>query len=207
MRDVSSAALPMVHSTTTTRPVRAANVESDVIVPILQALITALVAGLITAIVALFVNWSWLSPLIAFGAVLSLIWLLFLIQHRLSLSTRETVSMQEEPKPQSRTWDIQGEFYNPETGQMYRPTFPGRPRYLRGFAQNVLISDVSFSVRGARKSGLSDTEFEELRMLFFSNEWAEWRSPGQPRLGVELTPEGRQILDGIARSPLPRPEG
>lgn len=82
-----------------TQPARPASLESDVIVPLLQALATGFVIGASSAPVAYFLEWSWTTPLMIGGATVTITWLSLLGAHRKLLWLVETVSNIGDPEP------------------------------------------------------------------------------------------------------------
>jgi hypothetical protein len=193
-----------------TSPARPASTESDVVVPLLQSLITGVIVGLPAGtLITLVCRWPWWSaPAIAVGVIIPAVWL-----HRLSAHTRALWTVE---KIIQRDVDSDGNIGQPDVVELraeihdrrqdhhntiWRVTFPGDLRRLRRFAAAIEYGSVKFSERDALACGY--TRFEELRDLFILNGWAEWRDPQAHQQGVTLTPAGESIVEQITNTPLP----
>jgi len=84
-------------------------------------------------------------------------------------------------------------------------TLPGDPAAVYGFAQAV-ISGATFSERTATAAGLGQPEWFKLRDEFIDRNWAYWKNPNRPQVGIDLLRSGRAVLRSIAASPPPPPD-
>lgn len=181
-------------------PARAASVESDVLVPATQALITGAVSLIPGIALTIWLEMPWYSPFLIAGGVIALFWLYLLDAHRKLLWSVETII--------NRDIDGDGAKGNPKPARVevavkaHRHTelddLPGPVDALREFAQDVYSGRVTFSERGARKSGYGATAFKELRTTFINRGWATWNVPGEARQGVKLTAKGRAVMHGLS---------
>lgn len=208
---------------------RAQSKESEVWVPLLQSLVSGglLLAALLVeaGLFALLPFKAWLvssaAMLTIFGLVIFL-WFWFLRNNRPLLWQHESVfnaETQAEPADKQRqVWHVKGAYQQRNDGgyerwSLYDLPCPA-PAYMQQFAQAILVGDETFSERSANKYGFgikSDnadpgstrTVWEDFRDEFERRGWARWRHPGSPQQGIELTPEGEDIIQDIATGELP----
>lgn len=206
LRDVARS--PTFTEAHRTSPARPASTESDVVVPLLQSLITGVIVGLPAGtFVALVCQWPWWSaPAIAVGVIIPAVWLHRLGAHTRALWTVERVigrdldgDRQVGPLPVHLEATITDRRRGHST--VWRTQFPGEARFLRRFAAAVDAGTCTFSERDAVVCGY--TQFEALRDQFLLNGWADWRNQAEHRQGVELTEAGEQLLAQMAATPLP----
>ena len=182
-------------------PARAASVESDVLVPATQALITgtvSLIPGIALTIAA---QWPWYSPFLIAGGVIALFWLYLLDAHRKLLWSVETIINRDvdgdgatgKPEP-ART--VRVEVQRQKTTEI--DDLPGPADALADFAAGVLSHRYSFSERGAARAGYGATAFKQLRATFVARGWAQWRNPDAPQQGIDLRHTGAAILKQLA---------
>ena len=62
----------------------------------------------------------------------------------------------------------------------------------------ALNGSAPFSLREARKCGMSRREFEKVRDIFFARGWARWSNVKSKRQSVELLIAGQHIVENIA---------
>jgi hypothetical protein len=204
--------IPQFTEARRTSPARAASVESDVSVPLLQSLITSVIisAGSVPLVAAL--HWPWyITPMVG-GGTLGLSWLLLLADHRSLLRVVETVINRDidgdgQIGNQKKEWRVKGEIYRQDDDEsegwdLFNLPCPS-PEYLRAFVSEVLKGTVTFSERGASDYGYSREMWLELRDEFVDRGWVRWKHPTNEKLGVEVTAKGRAILGAIAGAPLP----
>ena len=71
------------------------------------------------------------------------------------------------------------------------------------FAREIVRGAATFAERPATEYGYSRSEWEALRDKFRERGWAEWNHPSEPRQGVTLTDEGREVLALMAEQGMP----
>ena len=189
-------------------PVRKMEMVADVLVPLAQAGISGLlVGGLTTPLFAAAQNIPWYAGLYLGAVSVGLVW-----GFRLAAS-KDTLWVIEEltgsdidgdghsgPPP---AYGVRAELKKDDGWQF--STLPGTPSALHKFAVTVNGGE-SFTERTSYTSGLTQQEWEALRNTFISNNWAYWRNPERPQVGVELLRSGRAVLRSIAATPPPPPE-
>ncbi|GAB4440011.1 MAG: hypothetical protein Kow0031_21940 [Anaerolineae bacterium] len=189
-------------------PVRKMELMADVVVPMAQATISGLmIGGLSTPLFAAAQNVPWYAGIYLGGISVGLVWVF-----RLATS-RETLWVVEEltgadldndghtgPPP---SYGVRTELKTTDGWQF--DNLPGQPPALHKFA-TAISSGESFTERNATAAGLSQPEWNALRDKFVANNWAYWRNPQRPQVGVELLRAGRAVLRSIAATPPPPPE-
>ena len=181
-------------------PARPASVESDVMVPGAQALATGAAFCVIAIPITIYFHLHWTTPLTVLAIGTAGTWMILLGAHRRLLWTVETII--------NRDIDGDGKTGNPKPARVevaikeHRHTqmddLPGPVDALREFAHDIHSGRVTFSERGARKSGYGATAFKELRTIFITRGWATWTVPGESRQGVKLTAKGRAVMHGLS---------
>ena len=212
-------------SVTSYRPARAATVESDVIVPVLQAVGVAvgvaMLVGFVTLLVALWLEaealWAWVGRLTGGAWVVTFCFALidFIRDQRMQLWDEEQRDVDRMPpgSPTSQGVSIHREplevIVKDENGnrQMCQLAAPERnPMGLAHYASALTREDrttrATFSypggkhVNGAKDYGYSPTEFEELQAEAVRAKLFERELENQP---YELTERGWLVLRRVAQ--------
>lgn len=183
--------------------------ESNVIVPLLESLITGAFIGVsvlgvtmynfgfwagltwggVSFLGASFVQWIRLT-----GNYRNLLWRLETITGQ-DLDSSGEVGKPEPPPPPIRVEVQEGQ-------SLKFAELPGDRAALIEFAKKVNSGIVTFSESGARRAGYGAAEFGRLRDVFIARHWAYWNHPTQRQQGVSLRGSGRTILRELA-VPLP----
>lgn len=192
--------------------------ESNVIVPLLESLITGTFVGICTVAIVPLVEFRF-GPYFIYGDFWSglkwggglflgasfIQWLRLTGNYRNLLWRLETVSGADinndgeigpPPAHQVQVKVEQGKSWQFED-------LPGDAHALWSFADDVSGERVSFSEAGARKSGYGAENYGRLRDQFIKRGWAGWRDPVNRQQGVELFRNGRSVLKAIASDPPP----
>lgn len=187
------------------QPARPANLASDVLVPLVQALVTgALLGGLVVFTLGEIVPDLDVDPLKAWAglalAISTVAWLLLLGQTRRLLWALEKVTRLDldgdrqvgQPSPVVRVEVTNGQ------REMYLD-LPGRPEALATMALGVLngrsLAEGTWSGRGGL---FSRSEFRQIRDILIERGLAVWRNPEAKAQGVELTAAGRAVFRRLA---------
>lgn len=187
--------------------------EANVIVPLLESLITGAFVGVctiagvtwyrasfldglawggISLLAASFVQWIRLT-----GSYRNLLWRLETVTG-LDVDGSGEVGEPEPPKPPPIQVQVQ-------QGQSWQfAELPGDPAMLHLFAQKVTGGVVTFSEAGARQTGYGAANFGLLRDVFIARHWAAWNHPTQRSQGVSLRQSGKTILEQITQTPPPK---
>lgn len=212
-------AMPSSYTAERFAPAFLPNRESHVTVPLLRSLITGgffgLTAGVLTSYLAIMGKGGvWYS--IELGLIIGGIvffggsffyWLYITGQYDNLLSRVETVTgldlnqdnqVGPPPKPEPRTIRVEVEQGKSREWE----DFPGDEAALVEFAKDVVSNRVTFSEKGAGDSGYGIANFRELRDIFITRHWAEWKDEQNRQQGVSLYRAGRTILNRIAETPL-----
>jgi len=175
-------------------PVRDASVESDVRVPLLQALVTASVAGLLATLGVALRGWHWTTPVVVAVVTFALAWWFLLLDHRKLLRRVETLVGAD----LDGDGQIGNEFRIEITEKlsdgrtrMKFCEFPGRPRDVQRFALAALNGQLT--VHGNHR--LSRRTFEQLRDEALARGLLAWVNPEARNQGVELTRVGRRVFE------------
>lgn len=183
--------------------------ESQVVVPLLESLITGVFVGLSVAPFVMYRYGFWTG--LAWGGISFLgasfvQWIRLTGNYRNLLWKLETITGQDldgsggvgEPLPPAPPIRVEV-----QEGQSLKfADLPGDRSALVEFARKVNDGIVTFSESGARRAGYGATEFGRLRDVFISRHWAYWNHPTQRQQGVTLRGSGRAILAQLA-APLP----
>lgn len=73
--------------------------------------------------------------------------------------------------------------------------FDADPSALKSFARKVTLHRAGFSEKTAQKCGITQEQFNQMRDQFIKSGWAEWKNPGNHRLGVNLLAGGVAWLE------------
>lgn len=184
--------------------------EANVIVPLLESLITGAFVGVCTVALVTYVQRSFWDGL-AWGGISLLSasffqWIRLTGSYRNLLWKLETITGMDvdnsgevgEPAP-----IVQAIRVEVQEGQSLKfADLPGDRAALVEFAKKVNSGIVTFSEAGARRAGYGAAEFGRLRDVFIERHWAYWNHPSQRQQGVSLRGSGRAILAQLA-APLP----
>lgn len=196
-------------------PIRPQSIESEVSVPLRQALISgALLLLCLATETALFWFTPWYVGVAGIAVWLAIlgIWFVLMLANRPLLWQVENVfnvdldgDKQKGPPPEVFVTAMLG--WQDESGQPHwrKQKLPApSPEYLKMFAQDVLAGRASFSEIGTKETpganayGYSGDMWERLRDRFQEAGWAVWRNERVHKQGVELTEHGRAMLTEIA---------
>lgn len=110
--------------------------------------------------------------------------------------------------PQSPIYDYQREMLPQQPTQITRITaevktkngmqiaeFQCDPTALKSFARKITHHRAGFSEKTAQKCGITQETFNQMRDQFIKSGWAEWKNPGNHRLGVNLLAGGVAWLE------------
>jgi hypothetical protein len=193
--------------------------ESNVIVPLLEALITGAFVGICTMAIVPFIDFRF-GPYIIRGGFWNGLgwggalfigasfvqWIRLTGNYRNLLWRLETVSGVDvdndgdigQPAPPHKV-QVQVE----QGSRWQFEDLPGDAHALWQFADDVTNERVSFSEAGARKSGYGAENYGRLRDVFIKRGWAGWRDVMNRQQGVELYRNGRSVLKAISSDPPP----
>jgi hypothetical protein len=180
-------------------PRRPSTVESDYLVPVLQAMASAVAGALLASAAAWLWGWPWQSVPAAGAVTFALAWLLLLRGSLARLMVQEHVipTAPQEERPQAVT-----RIAVTLPGSRYQERKLGIPAdRLVTLAKAVTTAGRPFSLRelAGRGRPLSGrAEFEELRDKLLELDWLQWRDPGNRQQGLDLTRPGRAALEAIA---------
>jgi hypothetical protein len=191
------------------KPERSASLESDALVPVVQSLVSALVAS-ISAGVASALTGIW-QPFPAAGVcgvgALALSWLVLLREHRGLLWDVERVisgnfgteSPTGTPQDVLRVEITEHKGHNQHISYL---ELPGTPQQLMTLA-NGLLGGKGTSESDWTGSGkpFSRSEFREIRTALIDRGLATWANPDHHAQGWELTAAGRAVMRRIADHP------
>ena len=192
--------------TTTTTPGRLANLESDLAVPVGQALAVALSVGLAGGVGTLLLGgpigdlagaelWTWAGRVFGLGTVgtLASTTAIFVVQTRRALLAKvEQWTGQDLDGDQviGEPPTVRAELHDPTTGKQQFFDLPLPPSKVKALAAAVLHNGKAFS-RPALKGVLSQGQYHQVARYFVRRGLAR-NLPG--RKLRELTPAGRAIL-------------
>jgi len=186
-------------------PSHGATLEGDVVVPLLQSLVTGAIGALLGYAVAD-------RPLIGFAVGFALAWLILLVQSRSLLWTLEETWNRDltrdghsgEPEPQPVRHTVRIEMTENDGRTLYNTDLPGPPEAITALAQGVLVGESLAEERwsGAGKP-FSLNEYRACRAELLREGYIIWRNPKSPNQGVRLTGRGRlmfrKYLEKVAR--------
>ena len=188
-------------------PARAGNVHSDVLVPLLQSLITGILGGSLLTLLALaFLTQNTEHALYAFGfsfvLITAVVWMGLLDDHKRLLWRVERLV--------GKDFDGDGVIGDPDrlVVEIHRPgTYEDRTEFIHlGVGRDRFIEFVRGILSGepisvARWTGIGKPfrrgEFESLRSTLMERGILRWRD--SKNHGVEITAEGREILESLIR--------
>ena len=190
---------------TRSTPARAATLESDVFVPLLQSLATGVAIAIPSIGLTIWLRWEWYAPVMIGGVTATVTWLQLLGAHRKLLWIVETVSSLVDhghaPEPaQPKAQKISLEVKHEEAGRMNRMQFLDLPA---GVTQDQ-FTDWALAVSGGIKTPArsnwvgSGKPFSRDKYGIFISAMVEAGIlrpiPGK---GNRLTSEGRQTLKSL----------
>lgn len=189
-------------------------IESHVIVPFMEAIISGLFAGLfagtVVFIAALIGNQTFWDSFL-FGIITSLLgtfamawrgWHSHLGDYKQLLWYTEFA---EGPEPQiENKHTVEGKVkVNNNWVYSNLPFDRDNPQALVDFAKGVSSGATPFSERGAGRYGYSVQRFTELRDNFIKGRLAYWKDNKNKKLGVGLNAGGYTLLKNVADNPPP----
>jgi|SRR3990167_1303872 len=200
---------------TRTTPHRAASRESEVIVPLQQAAITAGVVTLPVAALTAAAGWPVAVPVIVGTISFTASWFYLLRDSRSLLRVVERVTNRDingdgrigdEPEPAPRSVRLEVTEHREGGATMRFLDMPLDEARLREFARGILAGK-SFSERAWAGDGkpFSQNDFAALRDKLIETGYARWKG-GERRMGAELTAKGRAMFAGLADGPTPPPQ-
>lgn len=185
------------------RPARQANVASDVVVPLLQSGVTAILASLVVIVPTYALNLSWLVVPTAGALAFVIMWARLLADHRNALwdvdryekePERPQMPPQEPPPAYTTRLAVTLENAHQEV------TFPIPPDTLLKLAKVCHNGVRTFSERelaGAGKLLSGRAEYERVRGVLLDMGWLRWKAADR-RQGLEWTGPGRAGLRVLA---------
>jgi hypothetical protein len=182
-------------------PARPPTLESDVLVPLAQALATGVLLGGATGLVGTWLQapdpWA-LALGVGCGATV-LTWGALLRQVRdLLWQVRTALAPGPTTEPERPT--VRVELAHQGEKRLQYLNIPGDPDRLAHLARRVLAGDPLSEARWTGKRGpFSKAEFQALRAELLRAHLVRWRNPGAPAQGVELTPVGRAVFRRLAQ--------
>ncbi len=189
-------------------PIRKMELVADVIVPLAQAGVSGLlIGGLSTPLFIAAENVPWYAGIYLGALSVGVVWTFRLATSRDSLwIVEELIGSDLDGDGHTGAppaYGVRTELKKDDGWQF--DSLPGQPEALHKFATDVSGGE-TFAERTAFIAGLSRREWAALRDKFVANNWAYWRNPQQPQVGVELLRAGRAVLRSIAATPPPPPE-
>lgn len=132
---------------------------------------------------------------IAFGIVVFLAWMYVEMLDAKRLQLPIDIQQTQQAQPQKHT--INGTVKN--GGRMQLIEFDVTDPYtVTKFAKQVILGGDGFSEKVAKRAGLSQGEFNDMRDQFLRLGWAEWRNPNWHRSGIVLHGEAITWLEKAA---------
>lgn len=188
--------------------------ESHVIVPLAEAIISGLFAGFVVGtvvgIVAIIGDQSWKIILLSgfasgFLATYIMSWRAWnghLSDYKALLWYTEFA---EGPEPQQENRQVHEARVKINQNWIHAdlPFDRDNPQALVDFASAIVSGIAPFSERGAGRYGYSVTRFNELRDNFIKGHLAYWKNPKNKREGVGLSRSGITLLQSVASNPPP----
>jgi hypothetical protein len=180
-------------------PARAASVASDVLVPLLQAAVTGVIAGLIGLLVILATGWAWWLPLVIALVTFALIWLRLMQEHNEHLWIKEW--HEQQAAPPAEIHHITRLTVQVDGGRMVETEIDLPHDVMLKIARGVVNAGRPFSERewsGQGRLLSSPAEFRALRDKLLDMDFLRWKDDQRRNLGVEWTPEGWAMLQQLA---------
>lgn len=185
------------------QPARAATVSADVVVPLLQSLVSGGAAAALTVLPTIYFDLSWLAPLLAFSLAVTGVWLKLLAESRQSLWQVERYQREpvESAAPTTKPTEISVRLAVSDRQSVRYAHLPIEHEKLKTVARG-LLGGRSFAVSTWCGNGkpLSRSQFETLREWLLSNGYAQWRDGANRQLGIDFTARGQALLKGLSES-------
>lgn len=180
-------------------PARDATTQSDVTVPLLQAVITAAVCLFLAAVGMAIWGWPWWVPPAVFAAVLAVAWFRLLSDSRALLRTIERVESRQETRQELTAASVRLEIHEDRGRHIQFGHLPADLPTLQTLARG-LQGGRPFSFGEWTGSGrlLTRSQFEDIRDWLLSAGYVAWQDEQHRRLGVEFTGRGRALLRALA---------
>jgi hypothetical protein len=205
---------------------RSANVQSDVLVPLITAAVTGIILAIIATVLWISAHWSPWVILIAFlsGFVLVWVWRLALFD-KLLVAGEEITHLDlnrdnvigappPEPVPEVRI-ELKLSEANRSQPNFRRFSFPCDQDTLVEVADVMLAgSTLPESEWAGLKAGkpFSEDKLKKFKAILVAQGLSRWVNPENPRLGIVLTDNGRQFMERVrdagmdADDPTPPPQ-
>ena len=198
----------------TKRPSRTPSIEGDLLVPLGQSLVTALLCGAVGGLVAMLLDFPmspWRFGAITGGVALVVAWLSLLGATRSLLWEIERISGRDfdgdhhagppPPEPAPLRVEVVETVEDVERWRIAKVPVPaGDPAKLQDFARGLLAGrPMSESEWTGSGKPLSQRQFRAIRDELLACGLARWRDPDEPRQGAELTGAGRAVLRRVAQ--------
>jgi len=187
----------------TEQPVRVPRWESDVLVPVGQAVGTAAFVGVVSGVLAIWLRWPWQVPAMAAATAAALIWFVTLNDLRFLLRKIETYIGKDIDGDGSVGEVVVHEYHvkdDSQTGAHWQMMISLEidPDRLRKFAKGIVTEGQSTGTnRWTGERGLFErTEYEQLRDELISRGFARW-SKSKNR-GWYLTSKGTAWFTALA---------
>lgn len=184
------------------QPARAASVESDVTVPLFQAMICGAIVGILTLMgsipLAIKNEWRWWVPPAATAGMATVswavAWFVLLGAHRKLLWLVEEIIGQDldEDGEVGDPSEVHVWVTEPDKKQACKVVLPLDEGTLRQVAKAHLGAGKPLSRRGLA-GVLSDGKFRKLQEILLEKGWAIYKGEG-PNAGIELTKAGMAVF-------------
>lgn len=180
-------------------PARPASVGSDVLVPLLQAAVTSVAAGIVAVLIVLATGVTFWLAVVAPIGVFVWVWLKLMTEHNDHLWIKEWHE-QPEAAP-SNIQHITRLTVQVDGGRMVETEFPIAHDVMVKIARGIVNAGRPFSERewsGQGRLLASANEFREIRGRLMEMGLLTWKDEQRRNLGVEWTPEGWATLQQLA---------
>lgn len=190
------------------RPHHQANVHSDVVTPLLQSAVTAILFAVVLGYCCYEFDWPFQVIIPAFAITLLGMWMLLLWSHRRHMWEYIQQTEVEQQAPAAPTvqpvsdWRVEITQRGPERNRatMSRLTVPAgiSPDTFTTMAWETLRG-TPFTERQWHGRGIEVSDFRALRHELLKAGMLSWRVEGAPTQGVNLTDAGRNFLRQVAQ--------
>jgi len=181
------------------RPTAHARIGTD---DVKARLMVSAIFGMVTVMICL--TLSFVTPLhwaLAFPAGLAIfawwMWREMKDAKDLQRPTDTTQAQQQQSQP-TQKHTFTGEMKTGSQIQMIEFDVEN-PHAVGKFARKVTQFGAGFSERSAKRAGIGQTEWYEMRDQFISRGWAKWKNPMFHRAGVVLLEKGEAWLEQVAK--------
>jgi hypothetical protein len=186
---------------------------ADVIVPLLQAIITGFLTAIIASISLSFLvkGLPWYSGMVVGMIVTGLAWGMFLGSSKDTLWIIEEITGRDidgdgytgQPSAPVRKWETNSQIVDKQTGARERLSiYEIEPEALQQFCYAV-TNGQPFTEDTADKCGISQGQFNTWRDDLLGQNQVVWKNPNYHNAGLRLSPSFKIHLSGIAQTPLP----